>query len=277
MRSAGFLLVFHSQNVTGNDFATNDHAALDETLGFLRNRRVPIVSLREVALRLRGGTLDELPGVYAAISFDDGPDYDWLAVRHPAAGPQEPMGSILRRHSAGAWGRLRRRIRGTSFVIASPSARRDIAGPEADNPDRMSDAWWAAAHASGFLEIGNHGWDHVHPRVDDMKARPELIEAFDRVAGDAEARRQVDASADYISAKAGAGAGELFAYPYGQVSEYLARDYLPRQRRVFAAFTTEAAPVTSATDVWRIPRYVCGRDFRSVAGLESILQGHPQR
>jgi peptidoglycan/xylan/chitin deacetylase (PgdA/CDA1 family) len=270
MASAGYLLTFHSQNISGNDFASNDHVALDESLRFLGERRVPIVSLRDVALRLRAGTLDELPGKYVAISFDDGPDFDWLPLHHPTAGLQEPMGAILRRHRRWtSW----RHVPATSFVIASPVARRDIALHL--HPDRMSDEWWALAQASGLLEIGNHGWDHVHPSVEDMKERPELIESFDKVDSVAEARRQVDDAAAYIAGRAGHGAGSLFAYPYGKVSEFLARDYFPRQDRVVAAFTTEPAPVTSACDVWRIPRFVCGPHFRSVEQLEALLSGAP--
>jgi len=269
--SAGYLLTFHSQNISGNDFATNDHVALDQTLAFLLRRSIRIFSLREVALRLRAGTLDELPARYVGISFDDGTDFDWLPQVHPSAGPQESMGSIVRRHESRRFWPPWRCIRATSFVIASPAARRDI--ESCSPPLKLSDDWWGAAQLSGLMEIGNHGWDHVHPAVSEVYERPRLIEAFHNIDTFDEARRQVHDSADVITSRAGRGAGQLFAYPYGQVSEYMARDYLPRQDRVLAAFTTEGVPVTPASDVWRIPRFVCGHHFHDLAELEALIAG----
>lgn len=272
MKNVGFILCFHSQNISGGEFANNDHVALDATLSHLLGKGVPIVPLQRVVQLLRSGRTGSLPSTYVALTFDDGPDYDWLDVNHPTCGVQPSVGSILRKHSRRFFGVWRRRISGTSFVIASPKARSEIAGSPDQNPDRMSDSWWRVAQKSGFLEIGNHGWDHVHPSVRDMGSRPHLVESFDKVATPEEARLQVDEAYGYINRNAGGNSGSLFAYPYGQVSPYLADEYFPRQKIIKAAFTTAGTPVEPGQDIFRIPRFVCGWHFKSISDLDSMMQ-----
>ena len=66
----------------------------------------------------------------------------------------------------------------------------------------------------------------------------------------------------------------LFAYPYGEWSDFLAREYFPLEgsrHRVRAAFTTEPAPVSAGCDRWRIPRYVFGAHWRTPADFEKLL------
>jgi peptidoglycan/xylan/chitin deacetylase (PgdA/CDA1 family) len=66
----------------------------------------------------------------------------------------------------------------------------------------------------------------------------------------------------------------LFAYPYGQVSDYAVEQYLPEHapRHGFrAAFTTEPKPVSRSDDIWALPRFVFGQDWRSTEGLKAIL------
>ena len=261
-----FVLAFHSTTVSGNTYETNDHVALDEALSWLEHHRIPVLPLSFVVARLRQGVLDSLPAKSVCLTFDDGPDYDWLDVVHPTHGRQPSIGSILKRHSApGLSGHT---TCGTSFVIASRKAREEIAEPE---EVEFSDEWWHEAHASGFLEIGSHGWNHLHPRVSEMRTKPELVESFDRICTWAEADLQLKRAFEYIREKAGADAGRLFAYPYGKVSEFVATEYLPRQSDYLAAFTTAASPIHKHCDIWRLPRYVSGWHFRSNGDLKAIL------
>ena len=192
--SKGFILAFHSQNVAGADYAeVDDHVGLDEALLELAACNVPVLRLMDVVLALRESP-PRLPLRYACITFDDGTDYDWRAVQGPSGQVHEPFGSILHRHGAC----------GTAFVIASPVAREDIMRPLA--PVRMSEDWWPLAQRSGVIDIGVHGWDHVHPSVASLAAMPELAGRFDRIATPAQARQQVDAAAEYISERGGGGA-----------------------------------------------------------------------
>ena len=83
MTPNGFVLTFHSQNISGNDYVTNDHVALDASIALVRQLKIPILRLFDVARRLRDGTFGGLPSRFACITFDDGPDYDWQDVDHP--------------------------------------------------------------------------------------------------------------------------------------------------------------------------------------------------
>lgn len=271
MSSRGYILTFHSQIIDGNDFATNDHVALDASLTLLCELRIPVIRLLDVVKRLRHGDAHRLPSRYACITFDDGPDYDWLDLVHPIHGPQSAMHTILRKHSVGLGPLWWSRVRATSFVIASCSARADISGDGNNNPGRMRDSWWRVAQSRGLIDIGNHGWDHVHPSVQGMQGRAHLVEAFHKIDSYDEARLQIDDAGDYICSKAGPASGQLFAYPYGQVSDYLADEYLPRQSKLLGAVTTKPAPVTASSDVWRIPRYVSRDHFKSIKDLQAVV------
>jgi peptidoglycan/xylan/chitin deacetylase (PgdA/CDA1 family) len=153
-------------------------------------------------------------------------------------------------------------------VIASTGARSDI---QVATSVPFSDQWWRAAQSSGLIDIGSHGWNHVHPAAREMRERPELVEAFDQIGTVEDAQQQIDASHDAIRAIAGDGAARLFAYPYGRVSDFIADTYLPKQVRYLGAVTTEPRPLDASCDPWRIPRYVCGRDWKTGDELEYLL------
>jgi len=274
MRPEGFVLTYHSQNISGPTYATNDHVAFDESLALVQSLNIPVLRLLDVVTALRARTFSRLPSRFVCITFDDGPDYDWKPVNHPAQGIQIPMIDILRKHSSrflGKW--WLRKMFATSFVIASPQARKDISGSSAENPDRMSDEWWGPAQASGFMDIGTHGWNHVHPSVAEMKYSPELVEAFHKIDSRKQADLQIKTAAEYIREKAKGDAAKLFAYPYGQVSEYLVKEYLPAQSQILGAFTTVDRPLTFDCDIWQLPRYVCGWHWTSNEELGRLLAG----
>jgi peptidoglycan/xylan/chitin deacetylase (PgdA/CDA1 family) len=184
------------------------------------------------------------------------------------------MHAVLRAHSRKLLGLAwLRRAHATSFVIASPQARGEIATAALGDAALMTDAWWRAAQSSGLMDIGTHGWNHVHPAVSEMASRPELVEHFERIDNADDAKLQVDAAFDAIRSRAGGDAACLFAYPYGQVSDYLADVYLPAQERIVGAVAARPHPVTAESDRWRIPRYVCGHDWRTGQDLERVLAG----
>ena len=261
MATRGFILTFHSHNVAGGDYATNDHVALDATLAHLERRAIPVLRLLDVARRLRGGAFAQLPARFACITFDDGSAYDWRDLEFPGHGVQRSMRSILESHGRHA----------TSFVIASPQARREIGQTALGDADLMTDSWWREAQASGLMDIGTHGWNHVHPAVSEMAARPELVEHFERIDNAADADLQVTRAFGSIRAQAGGDSALLFAYPYGQVSAFIADTYLPDQERIVAALAVEPKPVHAKTNPWRIPRYVCGLDWKSESGFDALL------
>jgi peptidoglycan/xylan/chitin deacetylase (PgdA/CDA1 family) len=272
MDPRGFVLTFHSHNISGGDYATNDHVALDRALALLEELRIPVLRLLDVVRHLRAGTFARLPRRFACITFDDGSDYDWRDLEFPGHGRQRSMAAILRAHSRKLLGLLwTRRAHATTFVIASPDARREIAASALGDAGLMTDTWWREAQRSGLMDIGTHGWNHVHPAVSEMASRPELIEHFERIDNATDAELQVGHAYAAIHAVAGGDAGRIFAYPYGQVSDYIARTHLPAQAQILAAMTALPQPVVRDTDPWLVPRYVCGPDFDSDESLRRIV------
>jgi len=265
------VLTYHSGNVAGNDYATNNLVALGEDLRELRAAGVPIVPLRDIVGALLGNDIDRMPARVAAVTLDDGLDFDFIDLVHPHHGPQASVRTVLQRHERATGDP----VHATSFVIASPDARRQIAEREMLGHQWIGDRWWAAAVASGRFDIGNHGWDHVSPSVPPVAAREGKSGSFKYVATFEEADRQVRIAREFIAAKAPNAATAFFAYPYGDPSDYAANEYLPQhgeRHGTVAAFTGSPAPIHAGSDRWRLPRYTCGMDWRSTSELARILR-----
>jgi hypothetical protein len=270
------VLAYHSQNVNGNTYGTNDHVALARDLAAIREARIPVVGLRAlVDAWLDGGSRD-VPPAAVALTCDDGTTLDWLPFDHPAHGPQPPLRDIVAAHALAAGTAAKGLL--TSFVIASPAARREIdAGCYAGYP--LSDeSWWRDAQSEGTIDIENHSWDHVHPCVSVVAQRAQAKGNFALIETWGEADAQIRRSAAYIGERL-AGTGHvpaLFAYPYGHVNAYLSERYLPEhigEHGVKAAFADHPAYWTDAAHRYRIPRFVCGLAWQDERGFARILDG----
>lgn len=265
------VLTYHSGNIAGNDYATNDLAALAADLEWLHGARIPLLPLRRIVDALLAGGADGLPDRVAAITLDDGLDFDFVDLVHPVHGPQRSVDTILRefsrRHAAFA--------HATSFVIASPDARRQIARREMLDHQWIGEHWWAAATTSGRFHVGSHSWDHVSPSVSAAPERGGGAGSFLEVTTFAAAELQVRAAREYIEARAPNPGTALFAYPYGEAGAYLADEYLPvhgAAAGTLAAFATGAEPVHAGSPRWRLPRYTCGLDWRSPEDFAALFR-----
>ena len=227
--------------------------------------------LRDIVAALLGHDAGRLPEPVAALTLDDGLDFDFVELVHPFHGAQPSVRTVLEGHER-AYGE---RMHATSFVIASPDARRQIAAREMLGYAWIGEHWWAAAVASGRFDIGNHGWDHVSPSVTTAAEPGGKAGSFRHVDTFDEADLQVRVAREYIAARAPNPGAAFFAYPYGDESAYAADDYLPRHverhgtdRRVHRAARSDPR----ASDRWRLPRYTCGLDWRSTAELARIVR-----
>lgn len=267
------VLAYHSHNISGNEYATNDHVALASDLETLHRLGARIVPLEHVAQLVREGRAGEATGRVVGLSFDDGPVFDFEDFEHARFGRQRGFANILRDFSA----RTGARSCATSFVIASPEARAAMErAPDCGYPDLkgwLGENWWKPAAESPFLAIGNHSWDHVHHAPAEIATgageRDNFALVDDYAAADAEIRR----ASDYINARVG-GRCRVFAFPFGHTNEYLVRRYLPEhaaEHGMVAAFGVAREPITGATSVWNIPRIVCGDHWRSPAELEALV------
>jgi Polysaccharide deacetylase len=276
MRAA--VLTYHSQNINGRDRNFNDHLALEDDLRLIERLNIPVVSLHAIVDALVGRIGPGMVDGAVAVCCDDGTVFDWYDMEHAAHGPQRSFANLLAAHAARRGGSCVPQL--TSFVIASPLARGEIDAGCYNGNAYSNDAWWAEAAATERVAIENHSWDHAHACVTEICQREQRKGSFLGIETWVEADAEIRRAADFIDQRIPPRRTTLFAYPYGEVSDYLAEEYLPRfrhQHRVAAAFTTEPQIVTSGQDLWRLPRFVCGSHWHSTHELEQLLKPLKER
>jgi peptidoglycan/xylan/chitin deacetylase (PgdA/CDA1 family) len=273
MNTCTAILTYHSQNIAGDESHNNDHVALREDLQRLHAEGLKVAPLDSLA-----ESLDQPPGTLSfsgdiCLTFDDGCDFDVRDIDYPGFGLQRSLLGILQdfisRHGAGAQPGLH----ATSFVIASEQARRLIDERSLFGKGWISDDWWGKAADSGLMTIGNHGWDHNHP---DLAPVGERAAEFASVNTKEQCDLQVIEAARFIASRSGAWPG-WFAYPFGESSAYIRESYFPKYaagHNCHGALGTDPGHVTSSSDRWNLPRYVCGRDWRTPGQLIELLKAN---
>lgn len=268
------MLTYHAVNIINNSYPENDHLALASDLETLTRLGWRIVPLNDVVQWHRGTRGDWASAKIVAFSCDDGSWFDYYDLDHPTCGMQVSFLNILRNFSGQAGGALSTPPHITSFVISSPDARGELDQKGLIGKGWWGDEWWADADASGLMDIACHSWDHVHPDLERVAQREQKKGDFTMVDTFEDCEVQVKQAGAYIAQKLGGRQPTLFAYPWGQASEYIRSEYLPRHQEKHqfrAAFTTQAKPVEKSDSVWSLPRFVFGRDWKSPEGLEALL------
>ena len=266
------ILTYHAINVIKNTYEENDHLALAADFETIRELGLRIIPLSRVVDWHAGLLADEEVAGSVAITFDDGAWFDFYDLDHPTCGMQRSMFNILRDFNDQSGQTLR--AHATSFVISSPDARSSLDKTGLIGKGWWGDQWWLKAASSGILDVECHSWDHVHPELEQVAQQNQLKGDFSQVKSFADAEVQFKRAGEYIAGVLGGRSPTLFAYPYGSVSDYVVKEYLPenRSRHKFrAAFTTEPAAVSRTDNTWLLPRFVFGRDWTSPQGLKTIL------
>jgi peptidoglycan/xylan/chitin deacetylase (PgdA/CDA1 family) len=276
------VLTYHAHHVVGDDYARNDHVALAADLELITRSGCAIVPLGTLvdALFASAGTGPAAGGsIQVGITFDDGPIYDVEGFTHPRFGPQRGFLPIMRDFVAAHGARAQPTLHATSFVIASPEARRTIeATYDAEytyvGQGAMTDAWWNPAIDTGLISIANHSWDHLHPALARVAHSRQVRGDFSQVLIDADADAQIAAAQTFIAAHTARRNAPFFAYPFGQSNAFLVDDYFPRNAQrlgLRAAFTDEPMPIRGRESRWRLPRYICGHHWKTPQELRAIL------
>lgn len=267
------ILCYHSQNILGNDYHTNDHLALASDLNAILRRGLPVISLQRL-LDYLNGRWRLFPRKAVVLTCDDGTLLDWHDYQHPQFGLQLSFDHILQNFLAAAPKKQAKKGIMTSFVIASPQARSIIdqlcyAGAPLSNDD-----WWNEAANSGRWLFGNHSWDHRHACLADTKPN-EALGQFYTVNHLTIAREQIAQASQYLESKLPHQARvNVFAYPYGHSNEFLAELYLPNysaEHGLQAAVTTTPGIIARDTNRFLLPRYTCGEDWQSPEQFEHVL------
>lgn len=262
------VLTYHSNNVDGNEYHNNDHVAFELDLQLISKLGYEIISTHELVsiLKEKAGSSKKK---YVCLTFDDGSDMDYHDWEHPFHGYQKSFLTMMQdfKNETG------QNIHATSFVIADPQARAELTNTcTAGYPIWNSD-WWKEAEKSGMLSIENHSWDHVHSTLKNTKTQKNIKGDFSGVDSFLDAKTQIAEASRFINSVIVGKKISLFAYPYGHFNDYLVKQYFPyEQSEIIAAFTCEPQFVTQDTNLWLIPRFVCGSHWKSSNGLRKILQ-----
>jgi peptidoglycan/xylan/chitin deacetylase (PgdA/CDA1 family) len=277
------VLTYHSHRVQGPGYAQNDHVALQVDLQSIARSGGRIVSLATLVDAIEAHQSGSAAGnggaTMVALTFDDGPVWDFADFDHPIFGTQRGFVTALRDFLLTDGGRAQPETCATSFVIASPEARRVMESTfDAEYtflfPGTLNADWWLPAIETGLIGIANHSWDHLHPALESVAHSRQVRGDFAQVTDALDADAQIRAAMNYINAHTGGRAAPFFAYPFGHCNTYLAEEYLPRDGRAMglrAAFTTEPEVIDGAQSVWRLPRFTCGHHWRSPEELAAIL------
>lgn len=265
------VLCYHSWTI-GDQYNNDDHIALEQDLQLLSQRGYLILPVEKLIDLKRG----RLPKSYVTqnklvcISFDDGKAYDYIDGERPDGSIIKSFARILRECSE-TLPTLLPGTRAASFVIGSAEARSMIWN---DSPQLTSDDWWLECADEGTLGLANHSWDHVHENVETVYQQNNIKGSFHEIRTFEDAEAQIAKTQDLLNEKLQGNHLPVFCYPFGHVSEYLKTEYLPQNSDrlgIFGAFSTAGKAVTENTDIWAIPRFVCGYHWRTPEQLANVL------
>lgn len=266
------VLTYHSAYISGDDYDCNDHVAFYHDLRLVHKLGLRIVSLDSMVDRIRGGAA-HLNG-YVALTMDDGTNFDYYDLPHPIWGTQRSMLNIMKDFIEEFGAAAQPELHATSFVIASSDARNELDRTCLVSCNWYTDEWWPEAIASGLMGIGNHSWDHNHLSLDIVAQRHQDKGTFLNIDTYPDADAQIRRASDFLAEHTSDGASHLFAYPFGEVNDYLAHSYLPKyvgEHKLKAAFTTRPNQVSGTNSIWALPRLVCRDDWHSTDELAAIL------
>lgn len=261
------ILTYHSQNIRGSSHAENDHVALQQDIRALHGAGFRVVPLDWLADWLDGERDPSDLERAVVLTFDDGCDFDVQDLDYPGHGLQRSFEGIFRDFSDGS-GSAPPCLHATAFVIASREARRLIDAGSLFGRGWISDDWWRVTDKSGLIAIENHGWDHNHPDL-----AGEQRGAFHTIDTHEPCLQQVVQAAGAIEHITGR-LPRYFAYPFGESSAYIREQFFPQFPEVHgcrAALGTDPAAVSLSSNRWNLPRFVCGRDWKSTEELLDLI------
>ena len=267
------ILTYHGVNVAGNAYAQNDHVALASDLETFDRLGWRIVPLPEAVSRWLAGDPHWAGERTLALTFDDGTDFDWRDLPHPAHGLQRSLFNTLADFRAAR--DPARDAHATAFVVVSRETRERIDRVGLAGRGWWTDDWWADAVASGHAAIASHSWDHNHDLAEALMERRRATGTFRSIDRLDLADDEIARASAHLKRVVPNPGDRLFAYPYGESNDFLEREYFPKHHvriGVDAAFGDAPQPMTGEASRWRLPRYVCGRDWRSPAELEALLR-----
>ena len=271
------VLCYHSWRIEGLAYATNDHVALEQDLLDLRTAGYQLLPIPTLISVLRDHSSRNLLAdkKLVCVTFDDGLLYDVEDKNDLQLGLIASFKTLLNQEH-----RVPKLFcegpKAVSFVIASPKAREELRF--CSDPQgywNLSDDWWLETAEGNTIAIGNHSWDHTHPDVNDVKQREGKKGSFLAIDNADDARAQVIDAQHAIDKQTQGLALKVFCYPFGEVPDFLCNEYLPIEGAaagIEAAFSTGGDLVRPNSNLWNLPRLVCGEHWREEGALLPLIE-----
>ncbi|MFK8013216.1 MAG: polysaccharide deacetylase family protein [Marinicellaceae bacterium] len=259
------VLTYHSTNISGNEYHNNDHIALKSDLDEISKQGFNILSAHDLVRWIKSEINLDNKKKYVVLTFDDGVMLDYSDWNHPQFGFQRSFFNILKEYNG--------YIHATSFVIASPKDRKLLEKTCMGGHPIWHDDWWQKAEDSQLISIENHSWDHLHPTLKNVAQKQNLKGNFQYIDSFEDAEKQIKHASLYINSQLNSKKTQLFAYPCGEYNQYLIDDYFPQQQdEILAAFSCEPEHASKCSNVWKIPRYMCGLHWKNKKEFTKIIQ-----
>lgn len=257
------VLTYHSVNVNGTEYHNNDHVAFEKDLELIRELGIQVISTDLLYQWMIGSLELNADKKYVVLTFDDGSRLDYQDWEHPEFGFIKSFYNSIKKYPS---------YHATSFVIASPEARKILEKTCLGGFPLWGDDWWQEVEDSEQISIENHSWDHLHPTLDKVAHSKNLKGDFAQVLTSEDANFQITKANQYIDSKLANKSTSFFAYPEGKFNEFLTDNYFPfQQNQIKAAFSCEANYISQNSNLWALPRFVCGNNWNSPKEFEHLL------
>jgi peptidoglycan/xylan/chitin deacetylase (PgdA/CDA1 family) len=269
------VLCYHS-GIIGSGYLSNDHMSLEQDLRTLAERGYELLPAKDLVavLRSKQPSKKYQGKKLFCLTCDDGMDYDYVDYESAEFGSVPSFHTIV--EASQSW--LPQHIEGekiVSFVIVSPDSREILDNTCSNGQSEWNDTWWSECISRGVMAVANHSWDHVHDTLDTVRQCDNKKGSFFEITTFDDAEGQIADAQVYIDEKVGHKSSPFFCYPYGHVSDYLREEYFPNHGArlgLEAAFSAAGASVTSDSNIWDIPRFVCGEHWRSPDEFVELLE-----
>ncbi len=191
------VLTYHANNITGNDYHTNDLVALKYDLQLFDKLNLTVISTHTLIKWLNKEVNLDTSNNYLVLTFDDGTELDLWDWQHPYQGFQKSAFTLMQEFKQ-TTGRY---IHATSFVIASPETRAILEKTCLAGHKIWGDSWWQEAEESSILSIENHSWDHLHHTIENVYQKDNIKGDFSVIDTQDDAMKQIIDASSYINSQ----------------------------------------------------------------------------
>lgn len=264
------IFCYHSLTVNGTQYHENDHIAMESDLAELKNRGYKPISVEKLVDFIQGKCSITKKEKVFVLTFDDAPYWDYHDYSDDIIGHVKSFNRIVK--ESGLF--TQHDVMPMSFAIASEAARTALDKTCIAGRDEWNSRWWQQAIKEGYMEIGCHSWDHLHPSLENVQQRQNLKGNFALIDTYQDADVQIRQANEKIKRITCENSCPYFAYPYGHASDYLRDEYFPKHQsahHIQAAFATGGRFATKQDTIWAIPRLVCGEHWKTPEEFIDIL------